>query len=450
MSFSDPEKPRKLLIITSSGGGGLIQAAIAKEQEALAADPGISVVKKDVLKDWVWGWLGLFSIGYWNSAQKRGSVAIQVFSMRAQWAFDLMVWPTVFYRTMKTLFDEEVDRVIDTQNMCTSAIVKAIRIYNKKMAKKIVLEKVVVDLPTKQAIHYFRPIKALSKRDKQVLKLISIAPLLEEGQTAEEFWQENCGVSDKEIQYEDFIVRQHFRKLKGKSRSKEALPLRIRFRSAEELQLIERAVERGSISAQIEGDEILFSISPRDRVMTILLGSQPAGESTFKYVEKFIQLAKESQTGEEATHLFVFCADHRAGQSTLFRKISDHVGRMKGYPKHFSVIPFSFQKDDVIAPLFHRCDLTCTRSGGQTAMELMAVSTGEMWIHSEAKKGEGEMSLEDLLAGIPGWEGASALYLQKLCRAKIVTPDTFAPHARRLLRSSCERSSPTRDPGSKA
>ena len=70
--------------------------------------------------------------------------------------------------------------------------------------------------------------------------------------------------------------------------------------------------------------------------------------------------------------------------------------------------------------------MTCTRSGGQTAMELMCVSTGQIWIHSEAKKGQ------DVLLGIPGWEGASAVYLQKQKGAKILTPDTIIEHARLL------------------
>ena len=60
-------------------------------------------------------------------------------------------------------------------------------------------------------------------------------------------------------------------------------------------------------------------------------------------------------------------------------------------------------------------------------MELMCVSTGQVWIHSEAKKGQ------DVLKGISGWEAASALYLQKLHGAKIITPDTFVPHAEEVF-----------------
>ena len=447
MSLPDPRPPRpnKLLIITSSGGGGLIQAAVAKEQAALAQDPDLLIIKRDVLKDWVGKGFGRFCIAYWNGAQRKGRIWAQVSVMRVQWVFDLISWPSVFFRALQTLFREDVDRVIDTQNMGTSAILKAIRIFNKQKSKKVCLEKIVVDLPTKQANHYFRAIKSLSKKDKRYLKLTSIAPLLDEGQTAEEFWQENCGLSDRDIHYEEVNVRQSFRKLKGKARSGETVSLNVRFKNQEELQLMRKAFERGSIRAQISGNEAQFTISSDERVFTILLGSQPADGATLNYVKKFIQIAKEPQESKASAHLFVFCADHEPKGSTLFRKVSEYVGRIKEYPKHLSVIPFSFQSDDVIAPLFHRSDLTCTRSGGQTAMELMAVSSGEMWIHSEAKQGEGEATLEDLLAGIPGWEAASALYLQKIRGALIVTPEIFAPQARRLLRSSNGQASPMRD-----
>lgn len=446
MSFSKSGrlKSNKLLIITSSAGGGLLQAAIALEQEARAKDSDIHIVKRDVLKDWIWTALGKFCIAFWNKSQRGGHVRAQVFALKKQWLFDLFTWPNVLYKTLRILFEENFDRVIDTQMMGTSAIVTAIRIFNWKTGKKVVLEKIMVDLPTKEATHYFRAIKKLSKKNKRILKLSTIAPLLEEGQTGEEFWQENCGISETDVHYAELNVRQSFRKLQGKSRSNNSTPLPIRFKNKEELQLMLQCLDRGSISYQINHEEVQFAIQPEDRVFTVLLGSQPANDATLNYVKRFLSIAKEDQTVKLPTHLFVFCSDHEPRKMTLFRKVVDFVSRAKNYPKHFSVIPFSFQTDEAIAPLFHRSDLTCTRSGGQTAMELMAVSIGEMWIHSEAQKGE------DLLSGIPGWEGASALYLQKLWGAKIVTPDTFVTHARRRCRSSDAQAAPRRDLESKA
>ena len=122
-----------------------------------------------------------------------------------------------------------------------------------------------------------------------------------------------------------------------------------------------------------------------------------------------------------------------AGKSSLFTKVADYIDQMDDYPRSLSIIPFSFQRDDVIAPLFYRSDLSCTRSGGQTAMELMSVCSGDMWVHSEARSDKRPLTQRELLQGIPAWEAANAVYLQKIRGAKIVTPETFVQHAKEKL-----------------
>ncbi|MES2272646.1 MAG: hypothetical protein V4487_00440, partial [Chlamydiota bacterium] len=434
------------LIVTSSGGGGLIQAAKAKEQEALAKDPTLIVVRKDLIKDWLGKNFGGYCVNRWNQAQLKGDVADQTFCVWAQFFADYLFWPNIFLCALYTLFKEDVDLIIDTQPLGTSAICLALRIFNRKKGKKVLLEKILVDLPTKKAIHFFRPIKGLSKKNRPFLKLTTIAPLLDEGQTAAEFWKVNCGLSEQQINYEDVYVREQFRKFRQRARTEEPLTFKVRYKNKEELQLMRKSFERGSIQSKIEETQVEFQIRPDDRMITILLGSQPANEATLNYVKKFAQIAKEPNISRKKTHLFVFCADHEIGKETLYKKVADFVSKIKEYPKHFSIIPFSFQNEDVIAPLFFRSDLTCTRSGGQTAMELMSVSLGEMWIHSEAKKesSQKEISMEELLKGIPGWEAENAVYLQKIRGAKVLTPETFAPHARRLMREGESQAVPNR------
>jgi len=422
----------KLLIITSSAGGGLLQAAIAQEQSILAETPCAQIFKHDVLKDWVWKWLGKFAIEAWNSAQKKGCVRSQTLFINFHWLFDYVAWPNVFFHTLRVLRKENIDRIIDTQPTSTSAIMKAIRLYNCMRKKNIVLEKIVVDLPTRRAIHFFNPIKALSKKDKKYLKVRTIAPLLEEGQTAEEFWQSYCGLSDSDIHYEDVNVRQAFRALQGKPRDSNPMTISLNFKNSEELHWMEKSFQRGSIVAKVEeSHHVQFTIAKEARVITILLGSQPAGLATLNYTKQFIQIARQLPPNSPPIYLFVFCANHELHKVSLLQSVSQEIQNEAEYPNLLSVIPFSFQSEDVIAPLFHRSDITCSRSGGGTAMELMAVSTGEMWVHSETKKKE--PSLKDLLKGIPVWESESALYLLKLRGAKIVTPDIFTPHAQRIL-----------------
>jgi hypothetical protein len=436
MSFTDSihSHSSRLLIITSSSGGGLLQAAVAQEQQALTQNPHLKIIKRDVLKDWVWKWLGNFSIESWNRAQKKGDVRSLKFFVSFHGLFDIITWPHVFVHTLHILFKENIDRVIDTQPTSTSAIMKAIRFYNWKRSKHVFLEKIVVDLPTKKATHFFRPIKSLSRSEKKCLKLRTIAPLLEDGQSSDEFWKSHCGLPESEIHYEDVNVRLPFRKLQGKPQTQDCLSLSFRYKSSEEFDLMQMAYERGGIEAIVQKDHVDIHVPKEARVATILLGSQPASNATLNYVKNFVQLAKNFKENSAPILLFVFCADHQVGKNSLLRKVSEYLKNVQDYPSFLSVVLFSFQSEEVIAPLFHRSLFTCSRSGGGTAMELIAVSTGEIWIHSETKNRHRDLTLKELLKGIPVWESESALYLLKLKGAKIVTPETFFPHAYRLLK----------------
>jgi len=82
-----------------------------------------------------------------------------------------------------------------------------------------------------------------------------------------------------------------------------------------------------------------------------------------------------------------------------------------------------FQSGEVIAPLYYRSDATFTRSGGLTAMELMSVAQGQIWIHSELKNAcKSETSLAK---GMPIWERGNVHYLKEMKGAKLITPETF-------------------------
>jgi len=421
---------KKVLIVTSSGGGGLLQAAIAKEQEIKAKHPHASVIQRDVMKDWMWEWFGRYSVNRWNKAQLRGDVKAQSFLGGSAPVAEYLFWGPVFFYSLYTLFKEDVDQVIDTQILGTSAILKALRLFNRVKKKNVYLEKVLVDLPTKKATHFFKPIRKLGHKDRKLFRLITIAPLLENGQSEAEFWMQNCGLTDSHLQYEDYYVRKSFALYRHLPRAAEPFPLKIRFKNPDELQCIVQSIERGGGKYRATEEEVQFTIDPTALVCTVLLGSQPANNATFNYVKAFLEAAQISQ---RAVYLFVFCAHHESGQKTLLRKVSDMVSQWGPYPKNVTIVPMSFQSDDVIAPLFFRSNVTCTRSGGQTAMELLTVSRGEIWVHSEAAAKQIALTNEELLAGIPGWESANAAYLQYAKGAKIVTPDMFGSLIQKLI-----------------
>jgi hypothetical protein len=421
---------QKILIITSSGGGGLLQAANAKEQEIKGKDPHALIIQRDVMKDWMWERFGRFSVNLWNRAQLRGSVKAQNFFGASAPIVEYLFWLPIFFGSLYILFKENIDRVIDTQVLGTSAIIKAIRLFNRTRQKNVYLEKVLVDLPTKKATHFFKPIRKLNEKDRRLFRLITIAPMLEKGQTVAEFWKQNCNLTDTHLQYEDYYVRKSFASYRNVQRPSEPFTLKTRFQNPDELECIRKSINRSGTKYIVGDGEIQFSVDPKALVFTILLGSQPANLATLNYVKKFLEV---SASCLHSVYLFVFCSHHESGQQTLLRKVSDAVHEWDPYPENIAIVPMSFQSDDVIAPLFFRSNVTCTRSGGQTAMELLTVSTGEIWIHSEFVGLTAPPTNEDLLAGIPGWESANAAYLQHIRNAKIVTPETFGFFAQQLI-----------------
>ncbi len=425
---------KKVLIITSSGGGGLLQAANAKEQEIKAHTPDAKVMQRDVMKDWVWSSLGQFSVNRWNQAQLRGDVKAQSFWGSTAPIAEYLFWLPIFVCSLYTLFKEDIDRVIDTQVMGTSATLKALRFYNRMKKKNVYLEKVLVDLPTKKATHFFKPIRALGKKDRKLFRLITIDPLLEKEQTELDFWKQHCNLTNEHLQYEDYYVRRAFVHYRNRQRKEEPFSLKIRFGNLDELECILQSVKRGPAKYELGEGEIRFLIDPKAFVFTVLLGSQPANHATMNYVLKCLETS-----GEIPVYLFVFCSKHESGQKSLLRRVSEVVAQRTSYPKNLTIVPMSFQSDDVIAPLFFRSDVTCTRSGGQTAMELLSVAQGEIWIHSEAPYQTRPLTNEELLAGIPGWESANAAYLQQKRGAKLVTTDTFSPLIQSLIDSKCKK-----------
>lgn len=425
MTKTPTEKQQSVLIITSSGGGGLLQTARAKEQEVLRRDPNATVSQKNLLKECFWNWFGNMCIALWDQSQRRGSVRALTWILEMQKYFDVIFGSRILIWVFRLLMRENADRVLDTQPMGTSSIIKAIRLYNFIRKKNVVLEKIMVDLPTKQATHYFRSIKKLSPKDKKCLKIVTIPPLLEKDQTQDSFWQQHCGINDCDIQYEEFYIREGFHSYRNKERANADFSIKVAVKNQEELELLQKTYGKGQIKAKLGKDTVEFTIGKNDRLITVLLGSQPASGSTFNYVKNITKLIKETKQNGRKTHLFVFCSEHIPGKNSLHRKIHDHVTTMDEYPSELSIIPMSFQQEDVIAALFFRSDMTFTRSGGQTSMELMSIMKGNIMIHSETIAKGAPLTDEELLEGIPGWEAGNACYLKEKSGANIVTPETF-------------------------
>lgn len=409
-------KYKKILILTSSGGGGLLRAAESREQDIHACNKECQIIKKDVMLEWAWWPLGTFGVWFWNTSQKSGQVHFLKLLGWGQFLSEILFWPSIFFKTLSIVFKEEIDHVIDTQPLGTSAIIKALRIFNKIRGKKVYLEKVMSDLPTKDATHFFYSIKKLSSTDKTYLRFVTNEPLLEEEKNNEEFWQKHCKLSEKDITYESLIIRRSFKTLVDKKRSSTTHTIFTKVQSDNERRQLEQVFAAQNCPVQYKDENFSFAIEPSAKVVTILLGSQPSFGGTYNYIKGFIETLENSN---DKFFVFAYCEKM---DSPLFQSVCALLEKRRT-SCNLCIVPMSYQPEEVVANLFFRSDLTITKSGGQTAMELMAISKGACFIHSEAQGSS--LSLQQLLSGIPAWEAGGALYLKEKFNAKIVTPETF-------------------------
>jgi len=422
------KKRKRLLLITSSGGGGHIQAANAKAVKALEEDPTTEILKRDILVDWVGRRFGKWFVYMWNVCQKRGNLKMLGLLSRNIPLADGLFYVRIFYKTLVTILRKDVDQIIDTQPVGTSAIIKAIKVARRFRNKPLTLEKLITELPTEKVLHFFKPIKSLSKNDREFLQLISTTPLLKPDQTPDAFWLKNCGLLEKEVRYEDFPIRSNFEKFRNlHDAPPQRMHIDIKVKNYIEKFLIADTIKKGHLHAEIYRDKISIIIEPDDKVSTILLGSQPTEEATVKYVRNFIEMAKEAGNQKMRHLLFVFCNHEAEHRNSLLRRVHDVIQKTVDYPENLNIIPMCFQGDEVIAPLYYRSDATFTRSGGLTSMELMSVAQGQIWIHSEIK---GIDNQEELCNGMPIWERGNAYYLREKKGAEFITPETFSKSCR--------------------
>lgn len=419
MAAQMDKKCKTLLLITSSGGEGHIQAAKARAAKARADNPDLKIIQTDILIDWVGKWCGKFLIHIWNLSQKKGRVKLLNFFAKNVPVADALFWPCIFSKALITIIRENIDHIVDTQPIGTSATIKALKIVQYLTGKTVIIEKVITELPTEKVLHFFRPIKGLSRSDRTFLRLVSHKPLLRPGETPDTFWMKNCGLRERDIWYDRFPLRAAFTPHRSQRQvATRKIKVKMRVKSREETDLIVNTIELGTLQKQIEEESITVTIKPCDQVVTIMLGSQPTEEATLQYVKHFIELFRKAGDRGYRHLLFVFCYYDARHYSSLLHRVHQVALDAKNYPKHLNIVPMCFQEDGVIATLYSRSDATLTRSGGLTSMELLSVAQGKIWVHSEVQR-------KRACYGMPVWEWGNAHYLREKKGAELVTPDTF-------------------------
>src|SRR3990172_7444804 len=271
---------KNYLIITSSGGGGLLQAAYSEKQKILKKNPEANIVTKDLMMQLVKFPFGYFGVGTWNTAQKRSIPIFQKFFQMGIGIANKLFFPQVFIKTLNIMFKEDIDHVIDTQCMASFAIIKAVRLFNKISKKNVLVKKVVVDLATKKSIHFFSGIKKLSRKDKEILTVCSVEPLLENFKTDKEFWLSFCNIEPDKISY-DYPIREAFIEFKKKEFKDDSFL--INFENDEEFKVIDNILKKTNTGFHKNQNHIKIFLTNDTFIITVLLGSQPAYKATLLY-----------------------------------------------------------------------------------------------------------------------------------------------------------------------
>jgi hypothetical protein len=413
-------KQSRVLILTLSAGGGHVQAAKAKKEQLLLEDPTTLIYEVDILADWINSYFGKWGAGKWNEWQRVGNVkSLQLF-INLQFAADLLFYPFFFFHALKTVFTKKIDRIIDTQVLGTAAIIRAIRFYDYWTHKKIILEKVLTELPTSQVTHSFSPIKRLSAKSKAYLKLYTTHPLLLKGENEQDFWKTQCRLSPNQIVYDALPLRKSFLQMKDQKFIKQDLLLPIKPQSEKEKEQMLACLHQGKGPHDLEGDNILLEIGKEDRVSVIMLGSRPSEPGTLQYLHHFLR-ARQALDGAQKKKdwLFVFCSKDRSPRGLFYDRVVEVILKTPSFPENLCIVPLTFQSDTMIAPLFFRADATITRSGGLTSMELLTICHGKIFIHSEPPVSKKKK------INMPPWEEGNAHYLEKKKGAKIVLAPLF-------------------------
>lgn len=408
-------KVRNLLLITSSGGGGHLQAAKAKIASIRSNNPNAIIYQQDLLLDWLGPIIGRLFGWVWNFSMKKGWVVVQERLQQSQRFLDITFWPLIFTYTFTQLIRRDIDEIIDTQPLGTSAIIKATRLASFWTKKPLFVEKVITELPTEEVTHFFKPIKRLSDKDRIFLRIISAKPLAWD--TAKQFWHKACNIDEASVSYEGLPLRPAFYQYIESVPSSISLPVSIQY--AHHRKMILKSLQRGCTEADIQKDAIYFTLDPDDYVFTLMLGSQPTEKATTQYVKNFISFYRKFPTVKKS-HLFVLCGHHYRSCS-LLHKIYNLVCSTQEYPSQLTVIPLPFQDDTIIAPLFARSNATFTRSGGITSLELMAVARGSIWIHMEQHSHN--KLFRKPYPYMVSWERGNAFYLHSIKGAQFITPD---------------------------
>jgi len=365
-------------------GNGHVTAknALIHRNEELHGKQNFTAVDVDITKRIfnIWipfiGNIGDYAANQWNSAQKAGNLSsLQRFS-GLQWLAEMIAYPIVYFKVKWLLEElkEEPQFLISTQAFSLHAMTNAMRTVNKAKNWNMKMHVHMTDMPSKEATHFIPSIKKVGD-DRNLSHLVTLyapKPLLKDSQTEESFWKEHCG-NVRVISTDPFPIRKAFLETKklAEKVSQEELTIPIRINNPNEVAIIEKGM---GLPQQTEENRYPIRIQKNDNVGFLMLGSQPTTTSVIAWLQTFINEGAKA-TGEKDYYFFLYSgAPEKDQQNPLLRAVEQEIDILRKnnrIPDNFHIIPFTHQGPEEIALMMARSDLTITRSGGATSMELL-------------------------------------------------------------------------------
>lgn len=342
------------------------------------------------------GGLGEIGVRSWDGAQKKGDLAFLERYASMGWIGEIIFYPIVYFR-MKWLLQDlrvEPEFVVSTQAFCLNAIVHAMQAVNRQKAWNMKMHVYLTDMPSKKAIHFFPSIRKVTATTacRDMITLHAPKPTIKAHETEESFWQKHCGkitvVTD-----EKFPIRKAFLETKAlKERLKKpVVDINIKLNHPSEADIISNGLSNKE-SSSFDDEKATIRIKNEDQLAFLMLGSQPTTKSVLDWLRKFVQEAQNKQD-DQKRYFFLYCGQPHSDreENRLLIAVNEELKKLK-LPPNVNIVPFTNQDADEIACLMARSDVSITRSGGATSMELLELDRSDLpkrpnkrvLIHSEA------------------------------------------------------------------
>jgi hypothetical protein len=410
-----------VLFISNGCGGGHIQTISSLEAQLAATHTELRSTTIDVYKNSFGNCIGNCVIDRWSREQKEGDVKALNSYLKYGWVERYVLSIFTFFGFVVALLKNNTDVVVNVQPFGLGALLSAIRVVNCvrrffccQTREPIRISMILTELPNAETKNFFPGIKGLSSGDLKYFTLYTTHPLLEPGQTEEDFWKTHCGLPMENVKYDRLPVRQAFFDQIDKPRP---TSLTVKVDSDENRQLIVECCGEANLSHQ--QDSFTFELEPEDRLLSIHLGGQACISAANGYLLSRIQ-DQTPRIGKE--YIFILCGDNNS-ENSLFAQVIDNV-KKNPLPDGLHIVPLTRQTDVEIAPLLARSDAAIIKSGGLTSMEVFTVPPEHIFIHSMCPK-EIVDNEEMIEQGMPVWEGGNARYLMETKQARVVTTETI-------------------------